>query len=438
MHTTTHLLRSKLACFVAAILFGVAFLGAKVPADRASNVQAKEPAPLVKKVWEFQAQVKGMFAASPLIHEDAIYACYSETTQYATLVRLDRQTGLKKWEFLGKNEDLRQTISTPCIADGKLYFGEGFHDDKNCRVFCVDAEKGTEVWNFKTGGQTESSPFVAKGKVYIGAGNDGVYCLDAKTGKEIWKFPGKDYKGRLLRFGGGIVVIGNRLYCGTGVDRNEKKDKGESATFCLDADTGKLVWKTAAPYPIWSTPLIRDGLIYVSSGNGDVYDDVPPPDVPGGTVQCLDEKSGKETWSIKLPNGVIEAPAIDGHRLYFGCRDGQIYCVNRADGKERWRRFLDTPIIGTPVLDSVGERSFGVFVTATGGKVCCLNPQNGDIVWMYNLTQQNAYISTAPRLTVIRTSNGFQRRLYFGCGLGGGPRDITANRPVFFCLEDLQ
>lgn len=398
----------------------------------------KTEAKPVDKKWVFSADVKGMFASSPLIDGDSIYAAYSEVNQYATMVKLDRHTGIKKWEFIGKNDDLRQLISTPCIADGKLYFGEGFHDDKNCRVFCVDAESGKEVWSIKTGGQTESSPTVAKGKLYIGAGNDGVYCLDAKTGKEIWKFPGKDYKGRLLRFGGGIVVIGNRLYCGTGVDRNEKKDKGESTTFCLEADTGKLVWKTPAPYPIWSTPLIVDQLIYVSSGNGDVYDDVPPPDVPGGTVQCLDEKTGKEKWSIKLPNGVIEAPAIDGHRLYFGCRDGQVYCVNRADGKERWRRFLDTPVIGTPVLDSVGDRSFGVFVTATGGKVCCLNPQNGDIVWMYNLTQQNAYISTAPRLVVTRTPNGFQRRLYFGCGLGGGPRDITANRPVFYCLEDMQ
>lgn len=422
------------------VVFVPAIWGSNVNTEGAIEQGGKTEAKPVDKKWVFTADVKGMFASSPLIDGDSIYASYSEINQYATMVKLDRHTGLKKWEFIGKNDDLRQLISTPCIADGKLYFGEGFHDDKNCRVFCVDAEKGTEVWSFKTGGQTESSPAVAKGKVYIGAGNDGVYCLDAKTGKEIWKYPGKDYKGRLLRFGGGIVVIGNRLYCGTGVDRNEKKDKGESATFCLEADTGKLIWKTPAPYPIWSTPLIKDGLIYVSSGNGDVYDDVPPPDVPGGTLQCLDEKTGNEKWSIKLPNGVIEAPAIDGHRIYFGCRDGQVYCVNRADGKERWRRFLDTPVIGTPVLDTdaVGERSFGVFVTATGGKVCCLNAQNGDIVWMYNLTQQQAYISTAPRLIVTRTPNGFQRRLYFGCGIGGGPRDITANRPVFYCLEDMQ
>ena len=396
-------------------------------------------APVVKK-WDYSKDVKAMFASSPLVDGDYVYASYSETvTRVATLVKLDRRTGLQKWEFVGKNEDLVEMISTPCIADGKLFFGEGFHDDKNCKVYCVDAELGQEVWRFTTGGQTESSPAVAKGKVYIGAGNDGVYCLDAKTGKQIWKFPAKDYKGRMLRFGGGMNVVGDMLYCASGEDRNEPKDKGETAAFCLDAATGKLLWKSSLPYAAWATPVVRDGKVYQTCGNGDVFSDAAPPDVPGGTLLCLDAKTGKEDWRVKTPNGIIEAPAVDAHRIYFGCRDGQIYCVNRADGRERWRHFLESPIIGTPVLDTdaAGERSFNVFTTAAAGKVCCLNPQNGDIVWTYNLTAQRAYISTSPRLVVTRTKDGATRQLYFGCGLGGGTGDLTANRPVFYCLEDV-
>jgi outer membrane protein assembly factor BamB len=394
----------------------------------------------VVKKWEFTAgaQVKGMFASSPVIDGDAIYASYSDTTQYATMVRLDRQTGLKKWEFLGKNDDLRQMISTPCVADGKVYFGEGFHDDKRCHAFCVDADTGKEVWRFQTEGQTESSPAIAAGKVYIGAGNDGVYCLGAKDGKKVWRFPPDDYKGRLLRFGGGMLVVSKKLYCGSGVDRNQAKDKGETAVFCLDAETGKLIWKVPSPYPIWSTPVLKDGDLFVSTGNGDVFADAEPPDVPGGTLLCLDAASGKEKWRVKTINGIIESPAIDAHRIYFGCRDGQIHCVARADGKEKWKRFLDTPVIATPVLDSDGklERTVSVFACSTGGKVCCMNPQDGDIVWTYDLSKQNAYISTSPRLVVTPVKDGYRRQLYFGAGIGGGPRDYAANRPVFYCLED--
>ena len=424
--------------FVPAIFGGkVGSAGLAEGREQSGNLTTKV-APFKEK-WVYTAPENylGMFASSPVVDGDAVYASFSDALQRATLVRLDRHTGEQKWAFYGKKPALRQMISTPCIADGKLYFGEGFHDDKNCHVFCVDAEKGEEVWHFKTAGQTESSPAVADGKVDIGAGNDGIYCLDAKSGgPPLWHYQ-RATSARLLRFGGGMLAIGNRLYCGTGVDRNEPTDKGEIAVFCFDTTNGRVLWKTAAPFPVWSTPILKDGLLYVTSGNGDVFTDVPAPDKPGGALQCLDPVSGAEKWSIRLDNGIIEAPAIDAHRIYFGCRDGYVYCVSRADGKERWRRFLEAPVIATPVLDSdpVYERTLSVFATSSAGKVCCMTPHNGDIVWSFTPSQPTA-LSTSPRLVVTRTSEGYRRQVYFGCGLGGGVASIFDNRPVFYCLED--
>jgi hypothetical protein len=37
---------------------------------------------------------------------------------------------------------------------------------------------------------------------------------------------------------------------------------------------------------------------------------------------------------------------------------------------------------------------------------------------------------------VTPVKDGYRRQLYFGAGIGGGPRDYAANRPVFYCLED--
>jgi outer membrane protein assembly factor BamB len=393
-----------------------------------------------KWVYTAPENFLGMFASSPVVDGGAVFASFSDALQRGTLVRLDRHTGLQKWAFYGKKPPLRQMISTPCLADGKLYFGEGFHDDQNCHVFCVDADTGAEVWHFKTAGQTESSPAVAQGKVFIGAGNDGVYCLDAKMGTTIWRYPHDDSNQRPLRFGAGMLVSGDRLFCGTGVDRNAVTDKGETAVFCLDAITGKRLWKTAAPFPVWSTPVLKDGLLYITSGNGDVYSDAAAPEKPGGALQCLDAESGNEQWRIAFDNGIIEAPAVDAHRIYFGCRDGNLYCVRRADGKERWRRPLGSPVISTPALDSdpVYERTLGVFATSTAGKVCCLAPDTGEVVWTF-VPDQPAVITTSPRLVVTRTAHGYRRQLYFGCGLGGGPNpaNLFDNRPVFYCLEDV-
>jgi len=396
----------------------------------------------LKPMFVAPENIRGMFASSPTIDGDAIYACYSDAFQKATMVRLDRHTGVQKWAY--ERSYFRQMISTPCIADGKLYFGEGFHHDTNCAVFCLDASDGTELWRFPTGGQTESSPTVANGKLYIGAGNDGVYCLDVqkslakKEGVVAWRFPPAEYRGRLLRFGGGMRVVGSRLYCGSAEDRDQKGDKGETAVFCFNANNGDVIWKTPAPYPVWSTPVVKDGLVYVTSGNGDVLEDTKNPEGPGGALQCLDAATGKEQWRIKLPNGVIDSPAVDGHRIYFGCRNAHIYCVRRADGKELWKYFLHSPIIGTPVLDSdpVYERSLSVFVVTTNGKACCMVPQTGDIVWTFDLTKQMGAVSTSARLVVTRTADGYRRQLYFGGGVGGGLMSPYENRPVLYCPED--
>ncbi len=418
--------------------------GAVTGKQQSSEVQGKISAVTAKWIYTAPENVFGMFANSPLVDGDAVYSSFSDATQRATMVRLDRHTGLQKWQFYGKKADLRQMISTACIADGKLYFGEGFHDDQNCRLFCIDAETGKELWTFATKGQTESSPTVADGRVYIGAGNDGVYCLDAKKslaeGKGVvaWRFPPKDYKGRLLRFGGSMHVVGDRLYCATGVDRNEKNDKGETALFCFDAVTGKELWRSPAPYPVWSSPVIRDGKVYVASGNGDVFSDAPAPEKPGGAVQCIDAADGKELWRKTFPNGIIEGPAVDGHRIYFGCRDGHAYCIRRSNGEPVWKYFLESPIVAAPVLDcdAQGERTLSAFFMTTGGRVCCMSAHNGDINWTFDLRDKRPLTSTSPRLVVTRTDDGYRRQLYFGCGLGGGAVDVYDNRPTFYCLED--
>ena len=187
------------------IILGAMALGqvAFVPAifGMAVNAQGNVSGAVIE-AWAFQIdpRLKGTYASNAVIDGDDVYAAFSGTNGYATVFRLDRKTGHKKWEFFGKDDDLRQMISTPCLADGKLFFGEGFHYDKNCNVYCVDAEKGEEVWRFKTAGQTESSPTVVNGKVYIGAGNDGLYCLDAKDGSKVWHYPDGITQERIAAF----------------------------------------------------------------------------------------------------------------------------------------------------------------------------------------------------------------------------------------------
>src|SRR5207253_6908002 len=124
-----------------------------------------------------------------------------------------------------------------------LYFGEGLHEDQNCKFYCLDAKTGKKLWSFAAKSHTEATPVVADGKVYFGAGDDGIYCLDAVNGKRIWQFTGPDKLH--LHVDSTPALAGKRLYCGSGID--EDTGHGDPSIFCVDADTGKLVWLHRTP-----------------------------------------------------------------------------------------------------------------------------------------------------------------------------------------------
>src|SRR5262249_2531711 len=162
------------------------------------------------------------------------------------------------WKF-NNNDDLvlmKQGFSTPCLADGRLYVGEGFHQDKECRLFCLNADTGAKIWEFETSSHTESSPCIVNGKVYFGAGDDGVYCLKAADGREVWHFPG-------LHVDSSPVVIDGRLYAGSGVgDRLNTTE-----LFCLDAATGQPVWRLPIDLPAFGAPTVAGNEAFFGIGN---------------------------------------------------------------------------------------------------------------------------------------------------------------------------
>ncbi len=422
------ILWASLAAFVALPIarWGDGGAGGSAAAGEHGDI---EPAQLV---WQFQAPGSGIFVSSVLIEGDHLYSAAAHPTfQNGTLFCLNRHTGKEKWQFIGDGE-LKQVFSSPCIADGRLYIGEGFHDDPNCKLYCLDARTGDKLWEFQTTGQTESSPAVARGKVYFGAGNDGIYCLDAITGKKLWQFPGPDYKGRLLRIGAGPVVVGDRLYVGSGVDRNRKdSDMGETAVLCLDADTGTLLWKTPVDLPSWATPVVESDHLYCGISNGDIFTDDPR---PAGAMLCLDPKTGKQIWRVDVPNGVLAQPAVSTTGLYFGARDGHCYRVSRGSGKVRWKVDVGSPVIASPVVvrSSHNGLAASVVFVSSGGKVVSLDPDLGSIQWCYSLEKHTPHLSSAPRAVVSPTRDGDYRRIYFAAGLD----NVPAGRAVVFCLED--
>jgi outer membrane protein assembly factor BamB len=390
--------------------------------DREAGTEGARPGGFV---WKFEPQDPGTIASSPLVAGDRVYVAAAHGgvfEKYGRLYCLDRATGKELWRF-DDDQGMKQVFSTPCLADGRLYIGEGFHQDSNCKLYCLDAATGKKQWEFITSSHTESSPCVVDGKVYFGAGDDGVFCLDAASGNEVWHYPG-------LHVDCNPCVTGGRLYAGSGVGDIYR----ETCLFCVDAATGKEVWRVPADLPVWGSPTLAGKHLFAGLGNGNFLESA---DKPAGAVLCVEAETGQRIWHCDVPDGVLDRPGVDRHRVYFGSRDGHCYCVDRRTGSLRWKCALGSPVVTAPALARAPGSAVvtGVYAAAAAGRVCCLDPDTGTADWMLDVGKQvkgEPELLSSPAVAVSREGAAERRQLFFGAGL----KSPVGESAVLYCHED--
>jgi outer membrane protein assembly factor BamB len=355
----------------------------------------------VELVWTFKLPDKGAIASSPLAAGERVYVAAAHDSvfhPYGALYCLDRATGRPIWAF-HDGKKMKQVFSSPVVVEGRLYIGEGFHQDDECKVYCLDAATGKKLWERPTRSHTEATPFVAGGRVYIGAGDDGLYCLDAATGDKVWNFPG-------FHIDASPVVVGDRVYAGCGLGEEHKT----TAVFCLDARTGKPRWRVHTSLPVWGRPAVSGGAVYVGTGNGRLNESA---EKPAGELLCLRADDGETIWRKALSDGVLAPPSLDRERVYVGCRDRSFYALWRRDGGLAWKRDLGSPVVagaaleGCACCESVGR----LYVAGSAGVLVCLEPATGALLWSKDLVER-----TKVQVEVIATpaleARGGARRLY--------------------------
>jgi outer membrane protein assembly factor BamB len=403
----------------AMLLAGVG-LGATLENESSRAGATAEEGPF-RVAWRFRPPVERCWmASSPAVDGEHVYigvVLPSAFRSSGAVYCVDRSTGKEIWMF-NEGGDMKDVFSSPCVADGRVYIGEGFHQDADCKLYCLDAATGKKLWDFPTGSHTESSPCVAGGKVYFGAGDDGLYCLDAANGKEKWHVKG-------LHIDANPLVFGKRLYGGSGVGDAYK----ETVLFCLNADTGAEYWRMPTDLPVWGMPAVWDEHLYASLGNGNYLESA---DKPAGAVLCLEAETGKRVWRYDVRDGVLVRVTVDAKSVWFASRDRHCYCLDRKEGVLRWKTDLGSPVLASPFL-AEGGRGSSLYTVSSDGLLNCLDPNTGAVGWTFDVAQdarQKAMVFSSPMVVVREGSKGESRLIYFGCGLN----DFAGG--ILYCLEE--
>jgi outer membrane protein assembly factor BamB len=262
----------------------------------------------------------------------------------------DRKSGriLHKIELLSHNKPqwVHQLNSyatpTPILRDGRLYCHFGTFGNA-----CVDTTAGKVLWT-----NTElqimhengpgSSPELWKNRFLVvcdGSDQQFVAALDADTGKLAWKTQrsGEMHENPQLKkaYASPLLIERN--------GRLELVSPGANWVYGYDPDSGRELWKVKYGLLGFSNvarPVYAHDTIYICTG------------FMRGELQAVRFEDGEPVIAWRTKKGAPKSPSplISGERLYLMGDNGILTCLDAKTGDERWQARLDGKFAASPTL----------------------------------------------------------------------------------------
>ncbi len=310
----------------------------------------------------WKTALPGVGHSSPIVWGDRLFMQSSSAdAKQRMMLCVDANSGKLLWsKNLPGNKSVVHKLSsyasgTPATDGERVYaaFWDGDHLGLQAYDFYGQPLWHRDLGAFKSQHGAGHSPIVWQDRVILANDQDGLAtlaCFDAKSGDDVWKVQRKPFRAcystPILHEAGGKVEL---LVASTaGVTSYNPADGKQNWTFD---------WKFTASKPLRTvaSPVIADGVIVLTSGDGDGSrcaigvklggaGDVSTtnflwenrktfPYVPcslalgehiyavndAGLAACYVAKTGEEVWNHPLRSGVTASPLlIDGKIYVFG------------------------------------------------------------------------------------------------------------------------
>ena len=100
-----------------------------------------------------------------------------------------------------------------------------------------------------------------------------------------------------------------------------------------------------------------------------------------GTVICLDAKTGRDVWRHDLGMPIVNAPVISGGRLFVSTHDNHFYALAESDGRQLWDHQGIEESAGILASTNAAVSGETVIAPYTSGEIFALRAQNGQVGW---------------------------------------------------------
>lgn len=235
------------------------------------------------------------------------------------------RTSRRQWDI-----KVKDAFPGPIIWDNRLVVSS-----REGEMLALELDQGKQVWTFQADQRLTAAASFGHGRIFQPADRGWLYAVSADSGRELYR----------VRLSGPIVsavAVADKVYVAVMTGQ----------VYALEPDDGAVAWMTELGHPIWTSPTVANGRIFVGHS--------------GGEVVALEASTGTVLWRYNAGTVIRSSALATGDYLVTGTMSGLLTVLRAEDGVLVDSTTLKAPIKASPVTD--GRR---LLVVTEAGRIYC-------------------------------------------------------------------